>query len=232
MPSRAPAPVPPSRFDFGFADSDEVDSMSGDLVIAGGDLEPGTLLSAYRHGIFPMGLGDGGAPPLGWWSPQVRGVLLAGDHHVSRSLRRSRAKFEVTVDAAFEQVVSACADPQRDGAWITPQIARAYGRLHELGWAHSVEVWDDEGLAGGLYGLSIAGLFAGESMFHHRTDAGKIALWELVRIVFDDHGHDRIIDVQWNTPHLSTQGVRDLPRRAYRRRLDVALRQSIPAGLR
>src|SRR6476661_1848187 len=112
-----------------------------DLVGVGADLEPGTLLRAYRCGLFPMGLGRHGRGPIGWWSPDPRGVLPLDGLHVSRSLRQSRARFEIRVNTAFDEVVAACGDPSRPGRWITPRVAEAYRRLHALGWAHSVECW-------------------------------------------------------------------------------------------
>lgn len=202
-----------------------------EVVAVGGDLEPGTVLEAYRSGLFPMGLGRQGGRPLGWWSPIRRGVLLPGDLHVSRSLRQSIRRFDVTVDRAFRDVVVGCADPTRHGRWITREVANAYVRLHELGWAHSVEVWRDGELAGGLYGVGVGGLFAGESMFHRVTDASKVALWALTELCFDGLS-GRIIDVQWQTPHLATLGVREISRRDYLNRLDAALRQPVPDGLR
>ena len=195
-----------------------------DLVAVGADLEPSTVVHAYTIGLFPMGVGEGGSPPLGWWSPQERGVLLGGDFHASRSLHRSRRGFRVTVDTAFEEVVDGCADPGRDGRWITPEVANAYGRLHRLGWTHSVEVWDGEGLAGGLYGIAVGGLFAGESMFHRRTDASKVAVWALSDLWFADGDPRRVVDVQWRTPHLATLGVRPMARADYLARLPAALR--------
>src|SRR4051812_15258151 len=123
-----------------------------DLVCGGADLEPGTLLAAYRNGLFPMPLR--GWPAMAWWSPDPRAVLPLGEFRPSRSLRRSMRRFEVRVDIAFSDVVAACADPARPHGWITPDIGAAYVRLHELGWAHSVEVYDTDGaLAGGLYGV-------------------------------------------------------------------------------
>ncbi|TWP37003.1 leucyl/phenylalanyl-tRNA--protein transferase [Leekyejoonella antrihumi] len=218
----------PTSWDLGGADL----AQPQDLLGVGADLEPGTLLSAYRHGLFPMGTGPGGHPPMGWWCPQRRGVLLPGDHHVQRSLRRARRRFTVSVDHDFAAVIAACADPAREGRWITTEVTRAYTRLHELGWAHSIEVWDDrDALAGGLYGLCIGGLFAGESMFHHATDASKVALWALVEIVFADCDTRRMIDVQWQTPHLQRQGVREIPRATYLRRLPEALAAPEPATL-
>lgn len=189
-----------------------------DLVAVGGDLEPGTLLAAYRAGLFPMGLGVGGDPPLGWWSPDPRGVMLPGDLHVSRSLQRSLRRFEVSVDSAFDRVVEGCADPGRDGAWITPEIETAYRRLHELGWAHSVEVWHEGQLVGGLYGVAVGRLFAAESKFHRVTDASKAAVVALVSVLEED-GMPWLLDVQWRTDHLATLGVHEMPREDYLRRL-------------
>lgn len=199
-----------------------------DLVALGADLEPGTIVAAYAQGLFPMGLGEGGSEPLGWWSPVERGVLERGAFRPSRSLRRSARGMRVTTDRAFDRVVAGCADPGRDGAWITPAISVAYGRLHELGIAHSVEVWRENDLVGGLYGLAIGGLFAGESMFHRATDASKVALWGLTEIVYADD-QPRLIDVQWQTDHLATLGVTHLPRDRYRGRLPELVR-SPPIG--
>lgn len=194
-----------------------------DLVGVGADLAPGTVLAAYRAGLFPMGVGAKGAGPLGWWSPQERGVLVPGTVHVSRSLRRSLNRYTVTVDRCFADVVAGCADPRRDGAWITPEVTAAYVLLHHLGWAHSVEVWDGPDLVGGLYGIAVGGLFAGESMYHRATDASKVALVHLDRVVAADGDPRRIIDVQWCTPHLATLGVVEIPRADYLARLSRAL---------
>jgi leucyl/phenylalanyl-tRNA---protein transferase len=208
-----------------FPPADEADEHG--VVGVGADLEPGTVLHAYRSGIFPMPVRAGG--PVAWWSPDPRGVLEPGDLRVSRSLRRSCSRFTVTVDRAFDEVVAACADPTRPHGWIDRQIRHAYGRLHALGWAHSVEVWDDQGLAGGLYGVSVGGLFAGESMFHRRTDASKVALVALVDLL--DDGRDRLIDVQWLTDHLASLGATELARPAYLERLGAVLDQPEPEGL-
>lgn len=129
----------------------------------------------------------------------------------------------MTVDRAFTQVVLGCADPSRAGSWITPEVASAYAALHRLGWAHSIEVWADGHLAGGLYGLAIGGLFAGESMFHRATDASKVAVWELTRRWYADGDPRRVIDVQWSTAHLASLGVVEWRRRAYLGRLGQAL---------
>lgn len=207
---------------------ESVDSgHDAEVVGIGGSLDPASLLTAYRLGVFPMGLGEGGGPPMGWWSPTWRGVLHPGRVHVSRSLRRTMRRFTVTVDEAFAEVVAACADPSRDGYWITEDVALAYAELHALGWAHSIEVRDGAGtLVGGLYGVAIGGLFAGESMFHHVTDASKTALVHLDRLVRADGDPRRIIDVQWRTPHLGTMGIEEIHRREYLARLPAALQAS------
>lgn len=191
----------------------------------GADLEPGTLLAAYRAGLFPMPVEQG----LGWWSPEPRAVLPLDGLRVSRSLRRSRTRFTVTVDTAFEEVIAACAEPRGEGEWITPEIQAAYVRLHRLGWVHSVECWAGPDLVGGLYGVAIGGLFAGESMFHRAADASKVALVALVELLRD--GGAVLLDVQWRTPHLATLGVVDVTRPAYQRLLAAALRQPLPTTL-
>lgn len=201
-------------------------------MAVGADLEPGTILEGYRHGLFPMGLGRQGGRPLGWWSPLRRGVLLPGDFHCSRSLRRSAKRFEVTLDEAFSEVLAGCADSSRPGHWITREVASGYTRLHELGWAHSVEVWEHGHLVGGLYGVAVGGLFAGESMFHRATDASKVAVQSLVEVCFADDAEGRVIDVQWQTPHLATLGVRELTRADYLERLPQALALPVPDPLR
>ncbi len=200
------------------------ESAEGEVIGVGGRLDPASLLTAYRLGVFPMGLGESGGPPMGWWSPTWRGVLRPGRAHVSRSMRRSLHRFTVTVDRAFDEVVLACADPSREGSWITDEVRAAYGELHRLGWAHSIEVRGEEGdLVGGLYGVAIGGLFAGESMFHRATDASKAAVIHLDRIIAADGDPRRIIDVQWSTPHLATLGIEEMHRREYLMRLTAAL---------
>lgn len=186
----------------------------------GADLEPGTILDAYRSGLFPMPLGANG--PLGWWSPDPRAVIPLDGLRVSRSLRRSCRRYEIRVDTAFAAVIDACADPARDQGWISPEVRDAYVELHHLGWAHSVEAWAPDGeLAGGLYGIAVGGLFAGESMFHHRTDVSKVALVALVdRLRAAGAG---ILDVQWLTPHLASLGAVEIPRPEYLRRLARAV---------
>ena len=205
-----------------------------DLVATGADLRPATLLDAYGLGLFPMGLGGGGRRPLGWWSPDPRGVLPLDGLHVSRSLRRSRARLHVTVGTAFDDVVEGCADPSRSGRWITREVRAAYSRLHALGHATSVEVRDHDGvLVGGLYGVLLGGLFAGESMFSRRTDASKVAVAALVDLLRADgaDGRGRLLDVQWRTDHLATLGVVDVPRVEYLERLADATALPPPPAL-
>jgi leucyl/phenylalanyl-tRNA--protein transferase len=217
-------PVEPPPSPWRFPDVEAADEHG--LVGVGADLEPGTLLHAYRHGLFPMPLHAGGV--MAWWSPDPRGVLPIDGLVVSRSLRRSCARFEVRVDTSFAAVVEACAHPGRAGGWISPSIRAAYERLHELGWAHSVEAWDDEGLAGGLYGVAVGGLFAGESMFHRRTDASKVALVALVELLRADR-QDRLLDVQWPTEHLASLGVVAVARRRYVEAPRAAIERPLPA---
>lgn len=217
---------PPSRYVFDVAAA----SAGEDLVGVGADLEPGTVLEAYARGVFPMGLGAEGGEPLGWWSPDPRGILRPGDLHVSRSLRRHLARFEIRVDTDFAGVVAGCADPGRSGRWITPAVSAAYTRLHELGWAHSVEVVQDGELVGGLYGIAVGGLFAGESMFHRVTDASKAAVVAMHDLVTADGDPRRLVDVQWRTPHLASLGVSEVPREDYLRLLAVALAAPLPSA--
>ncbi|MBZ5735626.1 leucyl/phenylalanyl-tRNA--protein transferase [Nocardioides sp. TRM66260-LWL] len=214
-----------------------------DLVALGADLEPGTLLAAYRAGLFPMPSGpvQPWVPrlsrfrrgprrdePLAWFSPVRRGVLPLDGLRVSRSLRRACRDFDVRLDTAFDDVVAGCSDPSRDGAWIDDRIALAYGHLHRLGWAHSVEAWRDGELVGGLYGVAIGGLFAGESMFHRERDASKVALVGLVEALRDEHADARLLDVQWRTDHLASLGVVEIPRAEYLTRLSQATGLPLP----
>jgi len=194
-----------------------------DLIGAGADLEPGTLLAAYRSGLFPMHVELWGQQRLGWWSPDPRAVIPLDGLAVSRSLRRSVARYDVTVDTAFADVMAACAREDDAERWIVPSIAKAYEQLHELGWAHSIEVRESGQLVGGLYGVSIGGLFAGESMFHHATDASKVALVHLVALLNRDPHPYRLLDVQWRTDHLASMGAQAIPRPEYLSRLRRAI---------
>ena len=196
------------------------DDHPDDLWALGADLEPGTLLAAYRVGLFPMPIG----PRLGWFSPRRRAIVTLDGFRPSRSLRRAARRYEIRVDTVFADVVAGCARPGDPHSWIDGGVEAAYGRLHELGWAHSVEAWDLDGLAGGLYGVSIGGLFAAESMFQRRTDASKAAFVALVeQLRHPGDASRRLLDVQWLTPHLATLGATELSRAQYRVRLADAL---------
>jgi leucyl/phenylalanyl-tRNA--protein transferase len=200
----------------------------GDQPLAyGGDLHPETLLDAYMHGIFPWPDADGA---LWWWSPDPRCVIPLDGFHVSRSLHRTvrSGRFTDTVDHAFTSVVRGCAD-RPEGTWIVPAYARAFQRMHELGHAHSVEVWDADGrLVGGVYGLALGGAFMAESMFHRATDASKVALWHLVQRL--RAGGFELLDAQMPTPHLESLGAVTIGRDAYLDRLSAALRTDARLG--
>jgi leucyl/phenylalanyl-tRNA--protein transferase len=188
-----------------------------DLVTIGGDLLPSTLIHAYRRGIFPMEV-TGLPGVVGWWSPDPRGILPLDSLRVTRSMRQSARRFDIRVDTCFADVIRACADPSREDGWITADFIAAYERLHELGWAHSVEVFDRDGvLAGGLYGVRIEGVFAGESMFHQKRDASKVALMALVDLMRTSGM--TLLDVQWCTEHLASLGAIAIPREDYLARL-------------
>ena len=194
-------------------------------MAVGADLEPATLLAAYSQGLFPMPVRPGGR--IGWWSPPERGVMEPDRLIVHRSLRKACRRFEVRVDTAFAEVVEGCADPARPHGWIDSQMRAAYLRFHQAGFAHSVETWHGDELVGGLYGVALGGLFAGESMFYRTRDASKVALAALAAGLLD--GHPRLIDVQWATPHLRSLGVETIPRQDYLRRLPELLASPPPA---
>jgi leucyl/phenylalanyl-tRNA---protein transferase len=190
------------------------------LVGFGADLEPETLLYAYRQGIFPW---PHPGMPLPWFSPDPRGVIWLDGLRTSRSLRQRlrNSGWETTVDRAFAAVVTACAEGYRpEGTWIVPEMRAAYLRLHRLGHAHSLEVWRGGELVGGLYGVSVGAVFTGESMFHHATDASKVALVDLVDRLGEAGG--RLVDVQLVTDHLASLGARPMPRPQYLSLLRVA----------
>src|SRR5207344_2679109 len=200
------------------------------LLAVGGDLSSDRLLAAYRLGIFPWYSDD---QPILWWSPDPRLVLDLGDFRISRSLRRTLKKkaFQVTFDHAFEQVIQACALVPRaaqNGTWITAEMQEAYINLHGLGYAHSVESWFGGKLAGGLYGVSLGKAFFGESMFHLKTDASKVALATLVEKLKSWDFH--FIDSQMTTEHMVRLGAKELPRRIFLKRLQSALRHPTRRG--
>jgi leucyl/phenylalanyl-tRNA--protein transferase len=202
-------------------------------VAVGADLAPGTVLEAYRRGLFPMaveGPSARGSQAMAWWSPEKRGVLPLSGLRVTRSLRKSARHFDLRIDTCFREVMAGCADPGRNGGWIDEEIVTAYSELHRLGWAHSVEAWRDGRLAGGLYGVAVGGLFAGESMFTRERDASKVALMGLVDLLSDEHADRRLLDTQWQTPHLATLGVQEIPRGEYLTRLEEALTLPLPGA--
>lgn len=233
MEHRGPVEPPPTSWELPSRAQLAALEPDGDLVAVGADLEPGTVLAAYRRGLFPMPephrFRGRTVPSVGWWCPAERGVLRLDGLRVSRSLRRSARDFEIRVDTAFDEVVARCAEPRRPGGWIDAGIREAYGELHRLGWAHSVETWRDGRLAGGLYGVAIGGLFAGESMFHRVRDASKVALVGLVELLSDEHAGRRLVDVQWSTPHLASLGVEEMTRREYVDGLADLLAVPLPA---
>jgi leucyl/phenylalanyl-tRNA--protein transferase len=191
-----------------------------DIVAIGADLQPGTLLAGYRNGLFPMPFDR---RRIAWFSPDPRGVLPLDGLRISRSLRRSVRGFDVRMDTRFRAVMEACGDPRRPGAWINHDFVDAYEHLHDLGWAHSVEIYESgtDVLVGGVYGVRIDGMFAGESMFHTATDASKVALVHLVGWLA--RVGVTLFDVQWQTPHLASMGVVEISRSDYLRRLQDAL---------
>ena len=215
--STTPQPVDEPRWSFPPVDT----WPDSDLIAIGGDLEPATLVNAYRRGFFPMAV-TALEGKLGWWSPDPRGIVPLDRLRVTTSMRQSARRFDIRVDTCFADVMRACGNPSREDGWITDEFIAAYTALHQLGWAHSVEVFDRDGqLAGGLYGLRIHGLFAGESMFHARRDASKVALMGLVQLMRDSGM--TLLDVQWCTEHLASLGAIEVSRAQYLTRLADAL---------
>lgn len=200
------------------------------LLGVGADLEPDRLLLAYRMGIFPW-YSDG--QPILWWSPDPRFVLFPEELHVGRSLKKRirRGDYTIRMDTAFEQVMRACGEvprPGQDGTWITDEMLDGYVRLHERGYAHSVEAWRDDELVGGLYGVAVGGLFAGESMFTRAPDASKVAFVALVKQL--KRWNFGLVDSQIHTPHLERFGAREIDRMEYLRHLQALLRQPDRVG--
>ncbi|MCW8127237.1 leucyl/phenylalanyl-tRNA--protein transferase [Microbulbifer halophilus] len=194
------------------------------LLAIGGDLSPDWLLAAYRRGIFPWYSDD---QPILWWSPSPRCVVLPGQFRIGRTMRKvlRRGNFRVTFDRAFGEVIEACRGPRTDqaGTWITDEMADAYREMHRLGHAHSVEVWREGELAGGLYGIAQGRIFFGESMFHRVTDASKVAFVHLVRQL--ELWGCPMIDCQVSNPHLSSLGAVEVPREDFERLLETGLQQ-------
>ncbi len=203
-----PRPPGPSRWILPAPETADEHGVIG----VGADLHPATLVDAYRHGIFPWPHDD---LPLPWFSPDPRGVIHVHDVHVSRSLRaRLRTSgWATTVDHDFAGVMAGCRHRPGEGTWITGDMASAYRALADLGWAHSLEVWDGDRLVGGIYGLLIGGIFTGESMFHRVSDASKVALVDLLNRLALAGGV--LLDTQLTTPHLRSMGATDLSRTAF-----------------
>jgi leucyl/phenylalanyl-tRNA---protein transferase len=214
-------PAEPPPCEWSFPPPERADPNG--LVAVGGDLAPGTLVTAYRAGLFPMPVDR---RRLGWWSPDPRGVIPLGRLRVTKSMRRSLRRYAVRTDTAFTEVMVRCADPTRPHGWINQPFVDAYTNLHDLGWAHSVEAWQEDELVGGLYGVAVGGLFAGESMFHSATDASKVALVHLVRVL-QRYGYG-LLDVQWATPHLAALGAIAMRRTTYLGLLEGAV--ALPGG--
>jgi leucyl/phenylalanyl-tRNA--protein transferase len=190
------------------------------LIGVGGDLSPGMLLRAYSEGVFPwFSAGD----PVLWWSPDPRAVIELEHLHVPRRLARTirSDKFTVTLNQCFERVMRACGESRPDGTWVTEEMVSGYVALHRAGFAHSLEVWQGGVLAGGIYGVAIGGLFAGESMFHAVRDASKVALVKLVERL-NERGFV-LFDVQMTTSHTERFGARNIPRDQYLRRVAAAI---------
>ena len=194
------------------------------LLAVGGNLEPETLLSAYQQGIFPWFDED---TPILWWSPDPRAILEFDNLYISKRLARTirTNKFQVTFDQNFDAVVKGCTYRPEEGTWITPEVANAYGEFHRRGHAHSVEVWQQGVLVGGLYGVAIGGLFAGESMFSTVSDASKIVLVALVSKL-KEKGY-QLLDLQIINEHTSTMGATEIPRDDYLARVKTAIKKDI-----
>ncbi|MEX0936434.1 MAG: leucyl/phenylalanyl-tRNA--protein transferase [Pirellulales bacterium] len=201
------------------------------LLSVGGELTPEWLLDAYAHGIFPWPLFEAGEPMV-WWSPDPRAIVQWESIHISRRLRRTcrAGAYRVTCNRAFESVIEGCAttDDRRGNTWLTRELMDAYIRLHQLGWAHSVEAWQDDELAGGVYGVALGGFFAAESKFHRRRDASKVALVQLMAHL-KSRGYE-LLDIQQYTEHMASFGAIEIPRDAFLQRLAHALQLPVAFG--
>ena len=218
--------LPPSRY---FPAADTADESG--LVCIGGSLTPDWLLDAYRHGLFPWPLIDGLEDPQ-WWSPDPRAIFELDQFHVSRRLANTirSSRFTITSDSNFAGVIHGCAtaDDRRGKTWLSPPMIAAYEQLHRLGHAHSVEVWHNGELAGGVYGVAIGGLFAGESMFHSQRDASKVALYHLVEHLRTCQY--QLFDIQQLTDHTASLGAIEIPRAEYLNRLSQAIDLPVTFG--
>ena len=217
------------RYDF--PDPISIDPDGVGIVAMGGDLAPETLISAYAQGLFPWFNED---EPIAWWCPEPRCVIVPTDYQPSKSLRKqaSRARWQVTLNQAFDDVIHACSLPRSDGlntelpegehTWIHDEMIEAYTKLHAHGFAHSIEVWDDAGtLIGGLYGLKIGNIYFGESMFHRSSNASKLAFWGLMRLC--EQSNVALVDCQLPNEHLMSLGATTLPRAEFLSQLDTLI---------
>ena len=205
-----------------FQNINKIDKNLGDLISIGADLETSTLIKAYSSGYFPMEVSDeNGNMILGWFSPIKRGVLPLGNLRITKSMKKSYNRFTYKIDQKFEKVMRKCKELPRKGGWINDEFIYNYTKLHELGFAHSVEVYEDDELVGGLYGVSLGAFFAGESMFSTKSDASKVALIKLIEILKDQKA--LLLDTKWLTPHLASLGAIEISRNEYSIQLNEAL---------
>ncbi|SNT69051.1 leucyl/phenylalanyl-tRNA--protein transferase [Psychrobacter sp. LV10R520-6] len=210
---------------YNFPNPANVDPDGVGVVVVGGDLAPETLISAYAQGLFPWFNED---EPIAWWCPEPRCVMVPTDYQPSKSLRRQakRERWQLTLNQAFDEVIHACSLPRSDGlaegehTWIHDEMIDAYTELHAHGFAHSIEVWDDQQqLIGGLYGLKIGGIYFGESMFHRASNASKLAFWGLMRLC--TQSNVALVDCQLPNEHLMSLGAKTLPRAEFLTQLDT-----------
>jgi leucyl/phenylalanyl-tRNA--protein transferase len=217
-------------FDHSFPPASKAIKDPNGLLAFGGDLSVQRLLNAYHNGIFPW-YSDG--EPLMWWSPDPRGILRFDDLYINRSFAKFLKKnpYTLSVNKAFESVISYCSSVPRggDGTWITPEMTQAYIQLHQQGHAHSIEVWDDNELVGGLYGVLVGSCFCGESMFHLKSNASRVAYWGLVNWL-KEHG-GQFIDCQMQNDFLATLGVCEIPRELYLKQLTQAKQILLPKSM-
>lgn len=201
---------------YDFPNPTKLSKEAGDLITLGADLDPETLIFAYSHGLFPMHIeleDQGDKKTIGWFSPFKRAIFPLDKLRVTRSMKKSYNKYECRIDTCFSEMMRLCMTVPRHSGWIDEEFVKAYTDLHELGFAHSVEIFDEGELVGGLYGVSFAGFFAGESMVHTKRDASKVALMHLVEKL--NQTGAMLLDAQWLTPHLASLGAREVSREQY-----------------
>lgn len=214
-----------SECQYNFPDVLQVNDPDTDLVSIGADLEPATLIYAYAHGLFPMHIHaeELKEKKIGWFSPRNRAIFDLDNIRITRSTKQSAKKYECRIDTCFENMMRMCMTVPRENGWIDEKFIRAYAKLHELGFAHSIEVFDGDELVGGLYGVSFAGFFAGESMVHTKRDASKIALMKLSDVLREKG--ISLLDAQWMTPHLYSLGAETVTKKHYLQLLYQALKK-------